>query len=378
MAFIDLYRDAICRLARFRLKEDAETIKTVAVIDALLERASTITEGAVPNIRFETIPGHTVENYMGRALRYLSALERGEYPLKGMFAEPGTALVDHSFVEKDGRLHVFYNIDRIGYEWTERYVDSFGHAWTEDLRHWHIEPRCLSVEPGKYEDYQIWSPGITARDGQYYMYYTGVNYAVAQSLRLARSTDLYHWEKYTDQPVFLPGEWSGWRIDRWSDCRDPAPLIDGDGTAYLYYCTAVADGSERGRAAMGIACSKDLLHWEDCGFCELEGCTNALESPFVMHRDGRYYLFYTNVGRGTAYAIADAPLGPWKAMGMLIETDGRYPCPNHVPSCSEVFCFKGQWYISCAWRHPGCEQYLEIFSLHFAADGTPVVGERIG
>ena len=62
MAFIDLYRDAICRLARFRLKEDTETVKTVAVIDALLERASTITEGAVPNIRFETIPGHTVEN----------------------------------------------------------------------------------------------------------------------------------------------------------------------------------------------------------------------------------------------------------------------------------------------------------------------------
>ena len=115
MNFKDTYRNIICRLARFRTKNDYETVKTVGIIDALIERASTINEGALPDMPLGTVPGHTIENFVSRAETYLSALECGEYPLKGMFTEPGKALVDHSFVEKDGLIHIFYNIGAIGY-----------------------------------------------------------------------------------------------------------------------------------------------------------------------------------------------------------------------------------------------------------------------
>ena len=95
------YSDIRVRIAPFRLKSDFETEKTVAVIDALINRAENLDAGASNFGRFGFVAGHNIENYMERAERYTAALERGEFPLKGMFAEPGMNLVDHSFIEKD-------------------------------------------------------------------------------------------------------------------------------------------------------------------------------------------------------------------------------------------------------------------------------------
>ena len=55
------------RLAPFMLRTDAETVKTVAVTEILLERAYNVDAGASTHGRFGFGPGHTVANYMGRA-----------------------------------------------------------------------------------------------------------------------------------------------------------------------------------------------------------------------------------------------------------------------------------------------------------------------
>ena len=372
------YSDIRVRIAPFRMKTDFETVKTVGVIDALITRAEAVNAGAYAEGRFGGAVGHTVENYMARAERYTAALERGEYPLKGMFSEPGMSFIDHSFVEKDGQMHVFYIRGYIGYEWDTRFADTLGHAVSRDLIHWEIKPPCLTTCKGGPDDYQVWAPGVVERDGMYYMYYTGVNIHVAQSICLATSRDLEQWEKYEKNPVVLPGDWGDWHPDRWSDCRDSMVFVDDDGTAYMYYCTArrMADGGMR--TALGVASSRDMLHWTDEGAYIFDICDITLESPFVMKRNGRYYLFYTNCGYGTAYAVSDDPIKGWKSLGMLIEKKGDPPlCPANVPSCAEVFCFKGEWYISCAERQPGCEQYLEIFRLGWNQDGTVSVGERL-
>jgi hypothetical protein len=63
---------------------------------------------------------------------------------------------------------------------------------------------------------------------------------------------------------------------------------------------------------------------------------------------------------------------------MLMEKRGDPPaCPANVPSCAEVFRYRREWYISCAQREPGCEQYLEIFRLFWNEDGTVTLGERV-
>ncbi len=375
--FYAAYADVRLRLAPFRTRTDFETVKTVAVIDELLNRADTIQAGAYAGGRFGWATGHNVENLFGRAERYTAALERGEYPLRGMFCEPGMSLIDHSFVEKDGVMHVFYNRGYIGFEWDTRFVDTIGHASSTDLVHWDVHPPCLTAARGGHDDYQVWAPGVTEKDGVYYMYYTGVNIHVAQAICLATSRDLFTWEKYEGNPVVLPGEWGAWRADAWSDCRDSMVFLDDDGTAYMYYCTArkTADGGME--TALGISSSRDMLTWHDEGAYTFDICDITLESPFVLKKDGKYYLFYTNCGHGTSYAVSDDPISGWRSLGMLLEPKAPPLCPANVPSCAEVFCYKGVWYISCAERQPGCEQYLEIFELAWQDDGTVKVGKRL-
>lgn len=377
-AFKRQYFDFRARLAPFRVKTDFETVKTVSMISALIDRADAVHDGASTDGRFGWNVGHNVDNYMTRAERYLTALERGEYPLLGMFCEPGIAVVDHCFVEKDGRMHLFYNRDEVGFEWDTRPADTIGHAVTDDLLHWEILPPCLTVTPGRFDDYQVWSPGVAYKDGVYYMYYTGVNLACAEAICLAASPDLYTWTKVGDGPVLTPGsDWGIWDETRWSDCRDSMVFVDADGTAYMYYCTAMKCPDGTARSAVGIASSTDMVHWTDCGAHHFDICEYAMESPFVIRHDGKYYLFYTNCGKGTAYAVSDNPVSGWRSMGMLIEKVGVPANPANVPSCAEVFRFKGKWYVSSAERQPGCEQYIEIHEFFWHDDGTVSLGKRL-
>lgn len=376
-AFFEEYCRNRARLARFKIKEDFETVKTVSVIEELLNRAETVHSGASTKGRYGWDVGHNIENYNGRANRYLSALERGEYPLRGMLTEPHMAMVDHCFIEHNGVMHLFYNRDYIGFEWDTRPVDTVGHATTEDLINWRFETPILTIDPDLHENYQIWSPGIAKKGDTFYLYYTGVNFAVAQAICLATSKDLYHWDKYQGSPVVYPGKWGQWQADRWSDCRDPMVFVDDDGMAYMYYCTAMRDVNGQMTSAVGIATSSDMYHWEDRGAYHFDICDINLESPFMIKHNGLYYLFYTNCNHGTAYAVSDSPLGNWKSMGMLIEKQGIPANPANVPSCAEVFQFKDKWYISSAERQPGCEQYIELFEFRWNDDGSVSVGQRL-
>ena len=378
--FFKKYVDIRARLAPFKLKEDNETKKAVAAILLLINRAQTVAEGADVSGVFNFVEGHTVEIYISRAESYLSALEAGEYPLKGKYAEVGGQVVDHSFIVKGDELHLIsIRGGEIGYEWDMRPVDTVDHSVTTDLINWKQLAPAVTTDVNLHENYQVWAPGVAEKDGKYYLYYTGVNTNVAQAICLATSRDLITWEKYENNPVVLPGEWGEWSEDKWSDCRDPMVFVDGDGTAYMYFCSAKRDGEGKLTPALGVASSTDMIHWKDEGAYCFDICDISLESPFVIKRNGKYYLFYTNCGHGTAYAVSDDPICGWKSLGMLIENpEGYVPInPANVPSCAEVFCFKGKWYISSCLREAGCEQYLEIFEFFWNDDGTVSIGKRI-
>ena len=376
--FYRKYHDLKVRIAPFRLETDGETVKTLATIDALLDRADVIHNGnQVGGYILGPAPGIDEENLYARAERYVEALERGERPLKGKFTEPGISLSDHSFIVKDGVLHVFYNRGFIGFDWPERSVETLGHAWTENLTDWTVCPPVLTAEKGFFEDHSVWSPSVLEFGGKYYMLYTGVNSNIAQAICLATSDDLFTWKKQGTRPVYTPGDWSVWDESRWSDCRDPFVFRDDDGTFYLFFCTAVKT-EEGAHNAMGIASSTDLVHWKDEKQFLIEGCDHMPESPFVVKHDGMYYLFFTNVGKGTDYAVCDSILGDWKEQGLLLTVEKLSSDLAHVPSCAEVFAYKGKWYISWCTRLPGNEQYLELKEFFWLPGGKVKTGRQVG
>lgn len=376
MDFQAFYQNAMSRLGRFRTSEEFEVQKTVASIDALLRRADDLSRGCLPGSRFGCPPGIDMDNLITRAMAHLEALERGERPLRGRFTEPGIALVDHSFIEVDGVMHLFYNRGWIGYDWSERFNDTIGHATTTDLIYWNIHPPVLAVDPQCFDDHQVWSPAVIAHNGRYWMFYTGVNVPIAQAVCLATSDDLFHWTRYSSEPIYTPGPWGHWDASRWSDCRDSFVLAD-NGRFYQYYCTSRETAAGSMEPANGVIVSDDLIHWEELGTFRMPTCDLAAESPFVIKHDGRYYFFYTNCGHGTSYAISDNPVDGWVEQELLLTPSAPCTFSAHVPSCAEVFCFKGKWYISSCERLPGWEQYLEIHELFWEADGTVRIGNRL-
>ncbi len=372
MDFEREYRKNMTRLGVFRASEEFEIQKTVATVDALLKRADALHRGCRPAECY----GIDVDNLLTRAEGYLSALERGERPLKGKFTEPGIAFVDHCFIERDGVMHVFYNRGYIGYDWPEQHHDTIGHATSTDLVNWTIHTPVLSVSPDDFGTFQVWSPAVIEKDGRFYMLYTGVNENIAQASCLAVSEDLFHFRKYEKNPVYIPGPWSRWDADSWSDCRDSFVLRDGD-TFYQYVCVSTFTESGERVPETGITSSSDLISWKEEGTFRMPSCGHAAESPFVLKRGERWYFFYTNCGKGTSYAVGSSPTGPWEEQGLLFGARIASTDSAHVPSCAEVFCFKGKWYISVCERLPGWEQYLEIYELFWEEDGSVRVGELV-
>jgi beta-xylosidase len=72
----------------------------------------------------------------------------------------------------------------------------FGHAVSTDLINWEVKEPVLQTKEGEWDEYQVWAPHVIYHEGEYWMFYTGVNNNVAQAIGLAKSRDLYHWERW--------------------------------------------------------------------------------------------------------------------------------------------------------------------------------------
>ncbi len=341
MLFYENYIKLRSRLNPFRLKNTAEMKKTVGVVEAILNRAMVMHNGAHGGgVLGAGFAYPAPEVMLGWAEDYIVQLESGKLPFWGLFTEPGMSMSDHSMIEKDGRMHIFYNRVTTGYPWWEISVDTIGHAVSDDLVHWQVEPIAITTAPDRFDCAQTWSPAVVQQGDMYYMFYTGCNRNIAQAPCLARSRDLYTWETVAS-PLFTPGDWCPWDEGHWSNARDSMVFRDDDGMAYMYYCTTkiTPDGP---KDAIGLASSDDLLHWQDRGATLELNTKLASESPFVLKQNGKYYMFFTDCLRhATCYATSDHPLRGWT----IPPDESHVIIPDSV-CASEVFRFKGQWYIS--------------------------------
>jgi hypothetical protein len=259
----------------------------------------------------------------------------------------GWYINDHAFIRtEDGTWHLF----GITHKEPAAPLDEkvFAHATASNLKGpWTKQPGVLPYDPSAGETH-VWAPYVLRNDDQYWMYYCGGGIPTDKSwdgedhakyrVQLATSPDLFKWERSPDNPMLVDG----------FDARDPM-VFKVDDQWVLYYCATSNPGG--GNHTVEAVTSTDLIHWSSKKevFRHPETGTSGgpTESPFVVKRNDKYYLFVcTNVGYNeTAAYISDSPFH-WDITNLV----GKFP----AHAAEIVVTPDDKWYASRAgWGQGG-------------------------
>ena len=255
----------------------------------------------------------------------------------------GNYVNDHTVVKgSDGAWHLYGTTSFGGGSYQERY---FVHGKGESLD-------STFAEVGKSIDRGTlaWAPCVINKDENYYMFYG------PSPTSLAVSFDMNEWFGYN---VVLNNE------PPMAAHRDHF-VLKVDENKYLMY----AVGVQNKKGAVSCFSSCDLLTWNFEGFALTSGDDaplkpgwGAMESPFVLKKDGLYYLFitYTDCSdetyNDTLVFCSENPLDFGEYNG---ESDGAMPIAKLSAHAPEIIEQNGKYYITtCGWTdkpvpHKGC------------------------
>ncbi|MFF9011835.1 family 43 glycosylhydrolase [Streptomyces sp. NPDC014870] len=202
--------------------------------------------------------------------------------------DPSTAtgpryLNDHTLVKAHGRWHLFGIVGESaprGESPDSAQEIAFAHASAPSpYGPWTGHADALTVETSYFGEEHLWAPHVVEADGRWWMFYAAGG-ASGAAVNLATSTDLFTWTREPSGPLF-----------RGLAARDPMVLRIG-GEWVMYYTELSGPG---GHHVVAHRRSADLLHWSEPGVAFTDASTDATvsvtESPYVVERDGWYYLF---------------------------------------------------------------------------------------
>ncbi len=213
-----------------------------------------------------------------------------------MYAGSGfvkSELGDVDIISHDGLFHLFHLV--------LPNHDYIAHAVSRDGFLWRRVKNPLFIgEPGEWDDDMLWTMHVSPDpDGvsRFRMFYTGIcrkEGGRIQRIGLARSDDLYQWEKTAapSYPLSIAGphyEESEDQGRHWVSCRDPFFYYEGDDRLLLVNAR-VASGPVIRRGCIGLAreVRPDHFVWEKPLF--YPGMYDDIEVPGLYRIQGRYYL----------------------------------------------------------------------------------------
>jgi beta-fructofuranosidase len=179
--------------------------------------------------------------------------------------------------------------------------DYIAHAVSHDGFLWRRVRNALFIgEPGDWDDDMLWTMHVSKDPewpSSFRMFYTGISRKEAgkiQRIGMARSSDLYHWEKVSsaNYPLSITGPHyeSGVNEGRhWVSCRDPFFYHEED-VRLLLVNARVSTGPVVRRGCIGMAreVEPDTFIWERPLF--LPRMYDDIEVPGLHKIENRYYL----------------------------------------------------------------------------------------
>lgn len=211
-----------------------------------------------------------------------------------------------------------------------------------------------------------WAPGVAARDGKIYFYFS-VGPQNPTPSRIGVAVGNRPEGPFEDSGrVLITG-------DAAFEAIDPMAFLDRkSGAAFLY-----AGGSAGSKLRVWeLAPEMVRLKRE----CPVEQPPHFTEGAFMHERQGVYYLSYSHgkwndASYSVHYATGPSPLGPWEYRGAILESDERRKGPGHHailrnPSTDEWFIVYHRWETSqSSGPYRGARQ-IAIEPLRYRRDGA--------
>ena len=211
----------------------------------------------------------------------------------------------------DGTYHIFYLKAPLEPLRNQADHTQYAHISTLDFIHWEEHPIVLSPEKGGPDAISCWTGSIIEHKGWFFLFYTGYNKehpTNPQSICLATSTDLDHWEKYRDNPILLA---DGKRFNsiHW---RDPFVFwSESEGCFLMSITTATRDMADWKAGALAVARSSDLMHW-DIGETFYQPGNHCCPECSDIFRMNENWHMVASMFLKTCSRIGESPLGPWR------------------------------------------------------------------
>ncbi len=193
---------------------------------------------------------------------------------------------------------------------------------SKDMVNWTLMPMNWP------DSHWIWAPDVmqNAADGKYYYIYCQpcqIHVGVGETPRGPWQNTLGE-----SEAVLVPD-----RFVKNAITLDGQTFTDDDGSVYMYWGTwGIYDGFGCGAGKL----APDMKSFTETRLIPNTEVTDFFEAPFVLKRNGKYYFMYSSGSchdhtYRVQYATADAPLGPYKYEGCILETnaDGSVHGPGH-------------------------------------------------
>ena len=203
----------------------------------------------------------------------------------------------------------------------------------------------------------LWAPHVIRHDDRYWMFVcAGGATPETYRIHLATSDDCWSWERHPENPLVVDG----------FEARDPMVLRIGDRWVMYYTATTEVDG---GNHVVCATESDDLVHWSGRHVVYTDAHVGSYggptESPFVVERDGTYFLFMGPAGVPAAMAREARGEDPdWRteySTTIVLASDD----PLHFDRSDEVGAIRShaaevivdergeQWISHCGWAQRG-------------------------
>ncbi len=244
---------------------------------------------------------------------------------------------DHCFIQDRTGLWHMFGITQT--EPAKALEEKFlAHATSTNLLNpqWEKQEHVLRTDYHRWNETVVWAPHIIEYEDKYYMFYcAGGDSHSKYKIHLAISDDLWNWERHEANPMIIDG----------FDARDP--MILRHENEWIMYYTANSS-PVGGNHTVAAVTSKDLVHWSDKSevFISSESGTygGPTESPFVVKRNDRYYLFVcTNAPYNTSAVYESDNPFEWNESNRVGSFPSHASEVIHLPSKDKYYLSRAGW-----------------------------------